>query len=46
MSGYSEAVSGGLGGADDNFSFLLRYSNPGKSCRLFIFMATDNRVFT
>lgn len=31
MSGFSEAVSGGLTGADDNFSFLLRYSNPGKA---------------
>lgn len=31
MSGFNETVSGGLTGADDNFSFLLRYSNPGKA---------------
>lgn len=32
MSGFTETVSGGgLAGADDNFSFLLRYSNPGKA---------------
>lgn len=31
MSGFNETVSGGLTGTDDNFSFLLRYSNPGKA---------------
>lgn len=31
MSGFSEAVSGSLTGTVDNFSFLLRYSNPGKA---------------
>lgn len=31
MSGFNETVNRGLTGADDNFSFLLRYSNPGKA---------------
>lgn len=31
MSGYSEAVSRGLGSTRDNFSFLLRDSNPSKA---------------
>jgi len=31
MSGFGETVRGSLTGADDNFSLLLRYSNPGKA---------------
>lgn len=46
MSGFTEAVSGGLTGADDNFSFSFEVFQSRQSCRLFIFMATDNRVFT
>lgn len=38
MSGCNETVSGGLTGADDNFSFLLRYSNPGEAAGFFFFI--------
>lgn len=37
MSDWAETVRGNLAGPDDNFSFLLRDSNPEKAAGFFLF---------